>query len=185
MSLLKLRESIRLSLQNGVKDLREATTHGGRFDEAQLRAWGAQAPCAIVAALGVPAIEKQGGQVTITVTWGVFIVTKDTLSLKRDEAMLVLVPNILTIVEPEQRWGFDGAWAPDDIKAENLYGAKLDAMGVALWAVTWTQKQDITIVNASDLADFLRVRGDFRLSEDPDVPTAGIQIDLPGPNPEP
>jgi len=184
MSLLKLREQMRVTLQNGVKDLREVKTHGGRFDEAQLRAWGAHAPCAIVAALSVPTLEKQGGQVVADVEWGVFVVTKDTLSLKRDEAMLVLVPNVLAIVEPEQRWGnFEGAWCPENIKAMNLYGAKLDAMGVALWVVTWTQKQDINIINASDLADFLRVRGDFRLSEDPAVPTAGIQIDLPGPNP--
>lgn len=181
MSVLKLREAIRKELADGVKDLREVTTHGGRFDEAQLRAWGARAPCAIVAALGFPALEGHG-PVTATVEWGVFIVTRDTLTLKRDEHMLILAPNILTIVHPAQRWGdFEGVWMPEDIKAVNLYGAKIDAMGLALWAASWTQKIDINLVNASDLADFLRVRGDFTLSDDPDVPTAPILVDLAGP----
>lgn len=181
MSLLQLRETIRKTLQDNVVDLKEATTHGGRFDEAQLRAWGANAPCAIVAALGFPELEMQGGTVVASVEWGIFIVTRDTINMKRDEAMLVLVPNILKVCHPQQRWGdFEGAWQPENIRGVNLYGAKLDAMGVALWAVTWSQKQDIEITSMADLADFLRVRGSFTASE-PDGATIAISDDLTGP----
>lgn len=172
------RAAICKSLKDGVAELRAVTTHGGRFDEAQLRAWGANAPCAVVAAVGFGDIVREGGVLNADVSWATFLVTKDTLTAKRDEAALLLAVKLLQVITPEQRWDVEGTAEATAIKAQNLFGAKLDGMGVALWAITWQQKVDINTVNESALADFLRVRGDFDIAAEDATPEMGIAVDV-------
>lgn len=179
MSVIEQREAIRAALKAGVRDLAESTTHGGRFTEEELRRWGAQAPCAITAVVGFGELNMEGGQKVATVLWATFIVAADTLTLPRDVAAIALVESALDVIHPAQRWDIETASMPENIEAQNLYGSKLDAMGIALWAITWKQKVDINVVDLSNLADFLRVRGSFKTSENEDTPRAEIAVDLP------
>lgn len=172
------RTAICTALKNGVPELRAVTTHGGRFTEEELKRWGVNAPCAVVAAVGFDGIEREGGVLIADVSWATFLVTKDSLTAKRDEAALLLAVKLLQVITPEQRWDVEGTAEAMEIKAQNLFGSKLDGMGVALWAVTWQQKVDINTVNDDALADFLRVRGDFDIAEEVATPEMGIAVDV-------
>ena len=42
------------------------------------------------------------------------------------------------------RWGLEWAHIPEEIRCDNLYEAELDKTGVAIWAVTWQQRIEVT-----------------------------------------
>lgn len=155
MSLVTLRTAIRDTIDEEVEGLVNVDTHGGRFDLDEIKRWAKAAPCVVVGALGMPATEYEGGTTKATVEWGAFVVTRDTTEKKRDELALVLVEAVLGVVTYRQRWGDDYAHKPESIKATNLYGGRLDATGLALWAITWTQGYDINAFDISTLDDFL------------------------------
>ena len=154
MSLITLREAIRVKLEEEVDGFAKVYTHGGRFDLDELKRWAKQTPCAVVGLLGIPSFEFDGTQVIGNCEWGAFIVTKDASDLKRDGSAVALVSAIAAVVTPLERWGDDAAHQITAIKASNLYGGKVDQSGIALWAVTWTQGYDINRFDITTLEDF-------------------------------
>lgn len=182
MSLVTLREAIRSKLASEIQDVIGVHTHGGRFDADELARWTRIAPCAHVGILGIPTTELEGGQIVANVEWGAFIVTKDKPGVKRDEAALVLVEAFLNVIRPTQRWDDTNAHRPQNIKASNLYGGKLDSNGAAIWAITWSQSYDINAVDYSSLADFLTYHSTAKLSDDEDVPVGEDTVTLDGPD---
>lgn len=173
MSILSLRDDMKDALAAGVSDFAAVYTHGGRFDLDELKRWAVKSPCALIGPLNISEVRMEGGQTVAAIDWGCYIVAKDTPTMKRDAMALTLVGAALAVINPEQCWDDDDAHVPGLIKAQNLYGGKLDGNGVALWAITWTQALDINAFDASQLEDFLRYR------ENADVPTSEIAVDLP------
>ncbi len=181
MSLVTLRESVRSTIADGISDLVKVQTHAGRVDLAEIQRWGFLAPCAMVGILGVPKLEQQGGQLTGDLKWGVFVVTKDSVEVKRDVAGLLMVAALLNIITPEQRWDDDDAQMPENIQAENLYNSKLDSAGVALWGISWTAGYDFNQLDVTTLDDFLSFSASASVSENEDTPTTDTLVTLEGP----
>ncbi len=182
MSLVELRQSIKDTIESEVEGFAEVYLHGGRFDEAELKRWAVKAPSAVVGMLGIPSMDYDTGQLAAKVEWGVFIITKDTVDMKRDAAALVLVEALLGVVRPEQRWNDDAAHMPEQIKAQNLYHGTLDSKGVAIWAVTWTQSYDVNVFDWTKLDDFLTFNSVISVedSELDDTPTSTDNVVLDG-----
>ncbi len=180
MSLLTLRESIRATIETHPQmgNLKQVSTHGGRFDLAELQRWATQTPCIRVGALAVPRVDIEAMQVIANVQWGAFIVTRDVPEVPRDSSALSLLQALLNVVTPYQRWNDQNAYAPTDIVGTNIYNASLDKTGMASWALTWSQRYDITNFDPAELDDFLRYRSTAVVSE-----TAQVldQVDLPAP----
>ena len=170
MSILSLREAIRTTIETEVTTLEKVYTHGGRFDQEQLKRWAVQSPCVVVGVLNIPSVSSDSGQCVASVEWGAFIVASNTETMKRDAHALVLLESVLGVVTPSQRWGDDLASMPDGVKASNLYSGKLDSTGVAIWAVTWTQGYDINKFDMAALDNFLTLNTSVEFSDDEDVP---------------
>ena len=168
MTLLDLRESVRLTLASAVPGLVKVQTHGGRFDIDALRNYTTLAPCAVVSVLDMPAVTLEGSQLVGDVSWGVFIITKDVGVTKRDALALALVEACFTTIRPGQTWGSSDTHAAEKLKASNLFSTKIDGMGIALWAVTWRQKLDLVTFDFSTLDDFLTYNVKYDLEESAD-----------------
>lgn len=177
MSLVTLREAVRRTLKEAATDAVDVKCHGGRFDGDEVKRWAVTAPCALVGILGMPAFEYEGGQLVAGVEWGVFIVTKDKNGVKRDEAALALLEQFLSVITPSQRWNDEATHAPENIRATSLYGSRVDTNGLAIWAITWSQKHDINAVDVSTLDDFLTYRSEINLTDDEDADDAELGID--------
>jgi hypothetical protein len=181
MSLVQLREDIKLKVKTECKGFADVDIHDGRFDEAELKRWAVRTPAVRIGILGIPEMSYDTGQLAAEVEWGAFIVTKDSATLKRGAAALVMVEALLGVVTPEQRWGDTAAHAPKDIKAANLYQGKLDQQGVAIWAVTWRQSYDVNVFDWTALDDFLTYQSttspEHVASDDTPVPSDTVTLD--------
>lgn len=161
MSLLDLRTAITAKLDAALPNI-DVKSHGGRFTLQDLQRIATQAPAVRVGCLGVIKAELSGSSVTVTATWGAFALAKDKHQLPRDAGALIMAAQILSII-PENNWGIDDAGLPDKIRGDNVYSGKLDAKGVALWAVTWTQSTEIETLDFESLHDFATFAADYDL----------------------
>jgi hypothetical protein len=171
MSLLGLRTAVQTRLTAGVAGAVKVYVHGGRFTAEELKRYATQAPCLVVAVLDVLRDELQGSQTHVAVQLGCFIVARDKPQQLRDAVALTLVEAVLAVVRPEETWDDPDASAPEKIRAANLFDGKLDAHGVALWAVTWEQPYDLNVFDPSALAAFTKydVKYDLKGSLDATV----------------
>lgn len=181
MSILAFRESIKTTVEGTLKTLAKVYTHGGRFDLDELKRWAVQAPCVVIAPLGIRAAYIEGGQSVADVQWGIFTVTRDLKTTTRDAAALTLVEGVLSLVKSDQRWGSDDAHAVEDVRGENLFTGKLDAQGIAIWGISWKQGIDINVFDVNALDDFLLYESTIQLSDDEDVPTSIDDVTLEAP----
>lgn len=168
MNLVDLREAVRQQLADAVGPKITVQTFGGRFDLAELKRWGARAPCLLVAAMGLPRLELEGGTWNADVRWAVFVLTKDLPQRPRDATALDLVEATLVVIRPEEDWGDPDGQAVRDVAAENLYSGQIDTNGVALWVVTWRQRHDLPPpkdAQLANLADFLTYDVKYNLAE--------------------
>lgn len=181
MSLSDLRDAVESALDANVKPLAAVHVHGGQFGLAELRRYAIHAPCAVLSLRSIPAVEYEGGQVVASIEWAVYLIARDAVNAKKDAIALSLVEAALGVITPEQRWGGEASHPPESIKAPNLYSGDLDKVGIAFWAITWTQKQDIQRVDVSELADFLRYRATTTVegAEQDDTPKMDSAVDLP------
>ncbi len=141
MILVDLRAAIVAAIHARLPKL-DCQSHPGRFDLAEIKRIAAKAPAVRVALLGLPSADAAGsGERDQEVRCAAFVLTTDKPPLPRDEAAINLVEALLLFV-PGQRWGKPGVHAVGEgqVKAENLYSSGLDGKGLALWAVTWSQK---------------------------------------------
>lgn len=156
MSLVGLRDAIVASIRVNVAAFRVVQPHGGRFNAAELKRIATQAPAALVAMLGGP-LEREGGQAVGAVQMFVFVVTGGTSTTKRDEDALLLAEAVAGLMS-ENKWAYADAQAPSRARLDNLYSGEIDRLGVALWAISWTQRADVAIFDASALDDLNTVQ---------------------------
>lgn len=154
--------------------------HGGRFDRAELARVAIKSPAALVAVLGGPLTREGGVQAVGDLVYTVFIVTRGSSQIKRDEHALILSEAVAGLVVSND-WDFEDAQAPMDMAMANLYSGALDrGGGVALWSVAWNQSTDLAIYDVSTLDDLHSVVGDFDVAPKDGVPEIQAYISLNG-----
>ncbi|MGE4298906.1 MAG: hypothetical protein AB7E47_12835 [Desulfovibrionaceae bacterium] len=136
--------------------LGECVVHGGQFTVEELGTHIAKAPAMRVAMWEISQIvEDPGGERDITLRCSVAVIAKDGKvqgedgwrKLARHEAANNLV-KALCLHLVGQQWGdADHYFAPEGIRARNLYGGKTNSATVQMWEVTWSQ----TIRTGADL----------------------------------
>ncbi len=73
-----------------------------------------------------------------------FIVTKDELGLRRDDAAANIAQALLQLI-PNNTWGLpDDLGAPEQVAEEPILSVATEKAAVALVAVTWTQEIALT-----------------------------------------
>lgn len=182
MTLVLLREKIKDTLKAEVSGIAEAYTHGGRFDQDELKRWGRISPCITVGVLDMPELSHEGATPVGTFEWGAFIVTKDEVKpeRKRDVMGLLMLQKALQVITPTQRWDEDGPYAIENIKARNLYSGKIDGIGIALWVITWSHKYELTDFDINTLDNFLTAHADLTPeSDNADTPKTETTTTLP------
>lgn len=134
-----LRDAIVATLHAAFPVLPSVEGHGGRFDLPELQRMGAQTPALRVVVLQVPeAMDSAAGSFDLAAEIAVFVVTRDAPQKPKDAAALATVSQLLTVI-PGNRWGLDFIDHPETVRADNLYSAPLDKVGIALWAISWRQ----------------------------------------------
>lgn len=135
------------------------TTHRGRVTLEEIKRYSMAAPCALVVVSG-----GRGDTDTQVVASSrrltVFIVVKNG-TVQSDAAALSLVDELIKLIH-NNRWGIDDAELPVSINDDNLYSAQLDAVGVALWAISWEQNLQLTDEVEPTMANFVTFVGDWK-----------------------
>lgn len=120
--------------------VRSCEAFGGRFDLAALQRFGVNAPGIRVAVLRINSIEwVDTGEFDAVVEIGAFVATRDEPGKPRDAAVLLLVQRVLERAHAE-RWALARVQSARPARAENIYSAEMQRIGLALWGVTWTSK---------------------------------------------
>ncbi len=181
MTLLSMRDDIVETLGDGaLGDLSvKVRAHAGRMDsKEELLRIAMSAPCVLIACLGFPRNTLQSGQPRAGARWGAYVITRGAVDEKRDAAALAIVEVLLANIMGN-RWGVAGAGNPDGLRAENLYSAKIDNQGVAMWAVTWTQDIDLSpLVDPETLDAFETLNSEIDMVEADEVVDAEDSIEL-------
>jgi hypothetical protein len=149
MTLLQARADYVTALQT-VSGL-HVYTHGGTFDLAQLKAYARQAPAAILSLLRFDTV-RIGGYPVATAHWGVIVMARDTPGAKRAEAVIDLAERVVSAVLPVfagQSTSGAVARSGKTIESRNLFSAPLDAEGIAMWGLEWTQGLDLVQTDTS------------------------------------
>lgn len=118
--------------------------HGGRLTLSDIQRLGAIAPVVLVVGLGkrrIVAKDRTGRHYEAVLA--VYAVAKDTEGVS-GTAWAARLADAISDRLPGRNWGLDdveGAPA-NSIQAVNGYSGEIDSIGLALWAVTWTQEVD-------------------------------------------
>lgn len=154
MTLAELRAGIIADLQNRIGNSVKVAGHGGRFSADELQRYGTVAPAVLVAILGLADLQQQGSTVDASVACAALVVTADRPGLSRDLGALGIITTLAPVL-PGQDFDLDVSGATN-VRADNLYSAQVDKLGVALWAISWRQPGvTLTALDAAALSDFL------------------------------
>lgn len=174
MSLLSARTAVAQAVRDADLGFATVTTHGGRFDQTELKRWMRQTPAALVVLLGVPATEIQAGTSVARARFAVFVVTSDERNDPRDARAITFTESVMNLVTGN-RWDGAACKAPERLQGSNLYSKSLDRGGVAIWAVTWEQLVDIEPNSPDDLDDFETFHADWLVQGDGDDDTVDAE----------
>lgn len=157
-TLQQLRDAVVATLSGALTGV-NVLTHGGTFDEAAVKKYGAKAPAAIVVVAGVGDLEQYcDGEIKAPVHFAVVAFARDMIAnnakVDRDMAAAGMAGAIQLALFNNQ-FGLDGVFIPKDLRAKNEYSAPTDAAGVAIWQVTWTTPVLWGIATADDTAPAL------------------------------
>lgn len=172
MSVLDVRTAIAAKLGAALPKGVSVGTHGGRFESAEeIKRYITKGPAVLVACIRIPLTNPGCPRIMLPAGWAIFVITKDVPGAPRDQGAIALTEAVLLEVN-NNTWGRSDVMVPTDIDARNLYSAKIDNLGVALWAVTFTQMVNDLAVDPSTLHNFVTFH------EDVDMAPADGQIDI-------
>jgi len=172
MSVLAVRQAIVDGLKAALPAGVSVEAHRGRFDSAaEVKKFALKAPAVLVSCIRLPVSDDSNGQLMVPAAWAIFVITRDVPAMQRDAGALALVEAVQLVVNGNT-WGSDITSAPTHIDGRNLYSGAIDALGVALWVVTFDQQLTITSIDADSLAPFLTFHLDI------DMAPADGQIDI-------
>lgn len=162
MKLTEIRAAIVSSISDKLPSLKTCAAHGGRFDKEELQRIGTKAPAVFVSCLSFGGAEGETGETTAPVKWFLFIVTKDAPRQDKDELAMDMAEALVAhIVGNDWDLGGVAIEEPTQIVGQNLFSTELDKKGVAMWAVSFTQKMQLQAAEGFDtLDDLLRAQGE-------------------------
>lgn len=150
--------SIVAGISEALPQLKTCDSHDGRFDLNELKRISTKAPAVYVAALATGDLRGDIGT-EVPVTFAAYVITREERRMPRDRQARVLVAALLALINGNT-WNDDNITeAPMRVRAQNLYSARSDRDGVAMWAVTFTHPVRIDQLDASTLDDFLTFAG--------------------------
>lgn len=118
--------------------------HGGTFDLDELKRVALKAPAVRVCLMGTGQGQRATeGEWYVPLHLAAAVITKDSIvdSVKVDRGMAAAaLATAVTIIVQGCRFGLSGVGQPEDLIARNEFTGKLDATGIAIWQVTWTQR---------------------------------------------
>ncbi|MCB8831685.1 hypothetical protein LJD42_08185 [Escherichia coli] len=146
--------------------------HIGQFnspDEVK-RYLSGRTGCIRVAALRVRDINPRGG-LSGLVTWGAYIMATDSWGYSRDVRCEVLAGKVIKrLLSSDATAGMGAERLAADVRADNIYSASLDGLGVTMWAVTWEQEFRLDEeIDLAALPDFLRLGATLRCGEHTEI----------------
>ena len=172
MSVLAVRQSIVNALITALPNGTQVQAHGGRFDSVEeIKRYITKGPAVLVSCMRVPISNPGSGRLMLPCGWAIFVITKDLPQLPRDQGAIALAEAVVLQVSGNL-WGRSDVMAPFNIDSRNLYSAKVDTLGVALWGITFTQAVTDLTVDESTLNNFVTFH------EDIDMAPADGQVDI-------
>jgi hypothetical protein len=149
-SLANLRDAVVASLKTKIPGVPSIEPHLGAFRQQDLAAFATKTPAIRVAMLGFEDLRLNNYGVQIPVDFSAVIVTRDMKNADgtanpRDVSAM-LIANAVTLAVSGNRFGLDGVFRPEKLRAQNQYHEAFIAAGLALWEVTWTSP--VTLVPA-------------------------------------
>ena len=139
--------------------------HGGTFGLEDLLRYARKPPALIISALGIPTIEVESTVAVANVVFAGFCVAKDQSRQKRDVGALLLAEAAL-VETVNQYWNDSASGTPKSANALNMYTAALDKVGIALWAVRWEQRVDLTRNSETTLDDWETFYATYEVGDD-------------------
>lgn len=159
MSLVALRDSIISSIDAEIATFKAVLPHGGKFDKEELKRIALQSPAALVAVMAGP-VEREGGEAMCDAIFTVFVITKGSSQTQRETAVIALAQEVGKLAVHDS-WAYEHARAPTGVRLDNLYAGEIDRMGVALWAVSWSQYTAIAPFDFDSLDWLHTVHADY------------------------
>lgn len=165
------RSAIVTTLATKVQGFVTVAAARGSLDSEELERLGKRLPACLLTLTDITDVSNEGGAVTCTCAWALFVLTKEQAQLTRDTGALVFVGNILQVL-PFEDFGIQDASTVMNIECTNLYSTALDERGAALWLIRFEQR--ITLdskLDPGDLDDFKKSAPDyyhFPMGQDPD-----------------
>ncbi|EOG1474689.1 TPA: hypothetical protein ACX3GV_000122 [Vibrio parahaemolyticus] len=147
-------------LEGGLQDIDKVQAverHVGRFDKpADIKRWMSNRDGGIrIAALRVKSYETIGGRLIGNVDFSAYVFTAEQYGYQKDIRAEVITGRLVRSL-----MGFDAlptAYSQvADVRSDNLYSGNVDELGLAIWAVTWSQQWYLDEeLNLGTLDDFL------------------------------
>lgn len=155
--------------------------HAGDFDADAIQRYAKRANALILVPNGGTS-KRHGGVVHETAVMDIFIMVKGKSVRERERGVDLIYEHLLKLLHGNAWTTDECIKQPDKVQSKNLFGSKIDEMGLALWVVRWDQLVEIPYTeDPSTLDDFARLYADYlRVGEtDPDNTIAEQQIELP------
>lgn len=153
MSLLALREAVVEGIRaaQGVDEfpfLRQVEPHGGTFNEAEVTRISSRAPAIFVSVTGCEGQQRMGPDASVDAELVAVVITtsRDSDGRDRHDQALHIVSHMTRLLTKSgvNRWDNKASSHPVNVSCRNLFSGRVDAKGVALWAVEWKQKATLT-----------------------------------------
>lgn len=132
---------------------RDVQIAGGQFSEKDLARVCTNAPAAVLSMQRM-GVEREGGFPIANVEFALVVSSKGEAGNHRYSQIVDIVSESLVDIGSGADWGLDFLQTAEKIQAENLYTPKLDAKGVTMWAIGFTQKIDMVHPVDRALEDF-------------------------------
>ncbi|HHY0486353.1 TPA: hypothetical protein ACVU4X_002987 [Vibrio parahaemolyticus] len=169
-------------LEGGLQDIDKVQAverHVGRFDKpADIKRWMSNRDGGIrIAALRVKSYETIGGRLIGNVDFAAYVFTAEQYGYQKDIRAEVITGRLVRSL-----MGFDAlptAYSQvADVRSDNLYSGNVDELGLAIWAVTWSQQWYLDEeLNLGTLDDFLTFGMNGELEDG--APTIDGEVILP------
>lgn len=148
MSLSAVRAALADALAPSFPEARTVKVHGGTFAERDIPMLLADAPCLLVACLGLNGYQIVGRKRwSAALRWAVYCLGADGPATDRDVLAMDLANRLIDLL-PGNLWGLAvGECQPPELAgltADNLFSGRVNNLGVAFWAVAWSQRFTFT-----------------------------------------
>lgn len=158
--------------------LREVVFHDGEFTVDTIEAYARTAPSLVLTMEGTEST-RRGGSIFACAHFEAYMLTKKKDANKKTDVALVLIEHFLRLVHFTD-WGFTSGdiKVAENVATMNLYGKKLDELGLALWVCRWEHVIGIPGLDTpATLDDFVTLHVTNTEAQPSDDPNDGGPVD--------